>query len=383
MAAATTKVKAKGIMTTQPGLMHTPIKLAEDYYISRIHSASMSASAVTSSNAEADSESEDEAQTGPTRTRTRTHPLIAMQTVNIAPEHNSYDSPDSDQRQRQPYPYYYYSRVLQAEYAQRHGYDFYILTRPFRTPPSQGRSLHYQKILSTLHLLDINHPLYTSKKYDYVFWIDADTIITNFTTKLEDILFMTANAPSVEETSQKHVIISGDSNIICSAQVFWRNTVRTRVILQDLWDMYDTNSGDQNDLIPNYENGMLASMIGGCTPNHSIVEKVQCYSKMDFRDQGDSEKRQINIMELQIAAGNISRVPIASWALHDIDWVPKQVMNSYYYDWKPGDFIFHGVLRDKSKIIPRWFQKSIKINHLPSEAELMAKHNFTIYHARG
>ena len=156
--------------------------------------------------------------------------------------------------------YYQLTRALQSEYARQHNYDFYALKQPFET---EIKVTHYQKILSSLKLLDTprHHPSSITEDryyYDYIFWIDADTIITNMTVRLEDIIGMASSSPTSSDNSDNrhHVIISGDLYLINSAQVLWRNTDRTREILQGILDMYDEENVGAN-IVTNYEQGMV------------------------------------------------------------------------------------------------------------------------------
>lgn len=293
----------------------------------------------------------------PTSSSNTNSSRIAISSVNIVMD----DDGDDSKR----IPYYYYTRALHSEYAKRHGYDFYVLKCPLPNASNSSRTMHYQKILSTQLLLELQDDGDGDRrKYDYIFWIDGDTIITNLAVKLEDIIQM---APP-----EKHIILSGDTNILNSAQVLWKNTERTEVILQEAWDMYNENeSVKQNELVPIYENGMFASMIGGCAPQNTTKEKLDCYKSVDYW-QSNAQ------IVSEIRSGSISSVPISSWARRDIHWIPQNAINSYSYTWKAGDFIFHCAGPDKRIIQTpsKWLDKSLDYNHIVLE-ELVAEHNFT------
>lgn len=282
-----------------------------------------------------------------------TTPLIAIATVNI----------QDDPEDANSHPYFFYTRAMQSEYASRHGYDFYALRRPFEMRNST-RTNHYQKILSTQYLLDFQPPHHNTKPYDYIFWMDADTMIMNMSKTLEAIV---ESAPP-----NKHAIICGDTNVVNSAQLLWKNTKSTRKILQDLWDMYDGPEGK----VPIFENGLLASMIAGCTPQSTPDEKLQCYESVDFYTP---PKRRAQSKRISMF-GDVSQVPIAPWAKDAFYWVPKRTMNSYAQDVQPGDFVFHAVAVGGHKKKPMWLNRKLVESlefHNMTRDELLSKHNFS------
>ena len=275
-------------------------------------------------------------------------PLIAIAMVTLLP------NPHQD-----THPFYRFTRALQAEYAKRHGYDFYALKRPLSPPKNTTRTLHYQKILSSQRLFQVPHPVYRGRNYDWIFWIDADAVITNLSVKLEDLM--------QQSPPNKHVVLSGDTNIVSIAQVFWRNTKRSNEIQQKIWDMYQEDK--DNTLVPNYENGMLASMVGGCHPRDSLQRKKDCYDSVDFWGK---DRRIVS----EIKAGNISSVPVALWARQEMHWLPKRSLNSTFNDWEKGVFILHAVLKKKGPLVLKYFKKSLEFHEINAE-DLLSDHNFT------
>jgi hypothetical protein len=264
--------------------------------------------------------------------------LIAIATVNI---------------EGHPVPYYRVTRSMTAEYARRHEYDFHVLRMPLN--PSTNRSMHWQKILSAIYLLTKVHLSASSqlhnggRQYDYLFWMDADTMIMNLNKSLEDIISMAR--------PEKSIIISGDTNIINSAQVLWGNTYTSIHTLETLWEM------ECRPNVPLYENGQFSSMIAGCKPQDTPEAKKECYNRVDFyRGKGAAE------VATQIKAGNISGIAVSEWAKRAIQWVPKTVMNSYRDDFRPGQFIFHSVgvggHHKKPIWLERMFNESLIYNNI-------------------
>jgi hypothetical protein len=274
--------------------------------------------------------------------------LIAIATVNI---------------EDRPVSYYPLTRSLMAEYARRHCYDFHVLRKPLNL--NTNRSMHWQKVLSSIHLLTQGHrsvpsmPHNGGRPYDYLFWIDADTIIMNLNHSLEDIVAMAL--------PEKDIIISGDTCIINSAQVLWRNSEATIRTLERLWGM------DCDPPPPIYENGQFASMIGGCEPHDTPEAKQACYNRVNFY-KGKEARR----VSTHIKAGNISGIPIADWAKRTIHWVPKTIMNSYRDDFRPGHFIFHSVAvgghHKKSGWLSKMYNESLLYNNMNNE-ELLEQYS--------
>lgn len=70
------------------------------------------------------------------------------------------------------------------KYCDKHGYDLDIRTEPekFHTKRDYGiPHFGYEKIAAIIEVLKTD-------KYDWVFWCGSDTMITNYTIKLEDII---------------------------------------------------------------------------------------------------------------------------------------------------------------------------------------------------
>mmetsp|Transcript_21079 Transcript_21079/g.58389 ORF Transcript_21079/g.58389 Transcript_21079/m.58389 type:complete len:428 (-) Transcript_21079:414-1697(-) len=281
------------------------------------------------------------------RTLPSNEPLIAISTITIpSPKKNRSDN------------VHLMSNAIHIQYAKLHGFDFFSLQKPF--PHGQTRKHRkpaWQKIPSTNFILNISHP-YLRRKYDYVFWVDGDSIIMNFSASLiTDIVGPSPN---------KDIILSGDTLIVNTGHILWKNSPFTKWFLEILWNMFDEKEVGRVKLD---ENGYMASMLGGCWPNNTAKEKAQCYEKVDFfprKTRGSKTVRKQMHVARQIARADISSVQnLANWSIESIHWIDKRRINSYSTDYQNGDFLFHAAgSRCKTSLIHQKFQDSIEVNHL-------------------
>lgn len=175
------------------------------------------------------------------------------------------------------------------EYCQRHNYVFYN----FNTMEEKW-SPEWSKIIYCLKLL---------KNHDWIFWSDADSMITNFNVKLE---------PIIDENYD--IIVSKDIGGMNTGSFFIRNSEWSYAFLTELYR-----------LRLEYEKG-----------NHS------------FRSN------QIGQFTDQDAMVNLFKVNWNNTQSH-FKFINKRIFNSYAMtqadDWQIGDFILHmpGVLYRKEK----------------------------------
>mmetsp|Transcript_4959 Transcript_4959/g.13883 ORF Transcript_4959/g.13883 Transcript_4959/m.13883 type:complete len:376 (-) Transcript_4959:827-1954(-) len=276
-------------------------------------------------------------------------PLIAIATVNIPKKRKKSDV------------YYRMTQAIQMQYAKKHGYDLFSLQRPFSIDANRKRRrTQWQKLPSTQFLLNMKHPYLQNRKYDYIFWVDGDTMIMNFTLSLfKDIIAPTPPG--------KSIIVTGDTLIVNSAQVLWKNSPATTWFLNTLWNMFDER---ETQILPLNDNGYMASMLGGCLPNNSAREKAACYERVNFwpkkrgRPPESSLKRKRIAREISVA--NITSViHLAPWARKLMHWGKKRSMNSYSNDYRSGDFLFHAAGPIcKHALMHKRFQESMTMNQL-------------------
>ena len=105
-----------------------------------------------------------------------------------------------------------YSLPNKLAYANKHGYDFYYYDHilDLNRPP------HWSKILAIQNVLNTN-------KYDWVWWIDIDSLIMNFDIKLESII---DNSYDIIFTHNLHSYISNGSS-------FFKNSDISKQFLND------------------------------------------------------------------------------------------------------------------------------------------------------
>lgn len=109
-----------------------------------------------------------------------------------------------------------------SEYCIRQGYDFHVFTsRDESRHPSWSKIFHAKKILPY---------------YDWIFCMDADSVITNHTKRLEDYL-----------NTDKSFITTFDDNKICAATYFIKNDEFNRKFLDTLYNYPNASSFPQHE----------------------------------------------------------------------------------------------------------------------------------------
>src|ERR1043165_7361806 len=103
-----------------------------------------------------------------------------------------------------------------SDYCAIHGYDFIC---PTQRISDGSRPASWDKIL----LLQKHLP-----EYDYLFWTDADSIIMDFSIRLERFI-----------DAYSELIISKDHNAVNAGNFFIRNTPRVHEFLKDVYAQTD------------------------------------------------------------------------------------------------------------------------------------------------
>ena len=121
------------------------------------------------------------------------------------------------------------------KYCKKHGYDYIECSKPLDTLPPA-----YQKPLFLLQHIE---------KYDYVMWLDADTIIINESIKLED---------KINQFPKHNMFYCKDPMFwgLNSGVLIFKNSQFSRQLLTEWWDsrsttgiFHDKMQGDQGRLI--------------------------------------------------------------------------------------------------------------------------------------
>ena len=124
-----------------------------------------------------------------------------------------------------------YSRLINALYAFQKGYT-YISFEDDLVPVHV--SAYYNKILA------IQRVFQDSRNFDWVFYLDSDAVITNFSYNIEDIL---------GRHPQKEIIFPQDENGKCSGTILLKNTSKMLNFLQDVYtnkDFFHTETPEQS-----------------------------------------------------------------------------------------------------------------------------------------
>ena len=115
-----------------------------------------------------------------------------------------------------------YGRKSKVLYCERHGYDFFDSDDFF----DRSRSPAWSKIKILEHYLDEMDGLFS--KYDYVWWIDGDTLIMNDEIKLEERISSL--------TDGKDITMAKDFKLINSGVMIIRNTKWSRNFMRTIYD---------------------------------------------------------------------------------------------------------------------------------------------------
>lgn len=191
-------------------------------------------------------------------------------------------------------------------YCEKHNYD-YIL----RTKAKTDRISTWDKINLIQETMDDN-------KYDILFWMDTDSVFTNFDIKIESLI-----------DNEHDFYFSSDTLLINAGHFIFKNTDWSKEQLKNIWNIYPADYGCSGD------NAAMAVWLGGGNGNMSHEEQKKIY---DSVDQGYYNKD----IQRNIEAGfGIDYVypPLRN----KVKILPKKTINSYPRDWTNGDFILHVV----------------------------------------
>lgn len=197
-----------------------------------------------------------------------------------------------------------------AKYAFKHGYDF-ICKRNYE---GYDRPISWFKIKHIIDLLP---------SYDYIFWTDADCVITNYNIRIEDLINNSIDRPN-------KVFISPH---IHSVEVNLPKLEETNYIIAH--DYYSPCMG--NFIIKNCK--------------WSIDFFTSIYNQTQFMNDPIWDNRGQDYLFYHHPE-----------LMKDVKFVPKYLINSMIYDWKHGDFLIHfPAINSKRRVelINEYLQKSI------------------------
>jgi len=209
--------------------------------------------------------------------------------------------------------YYPLTKKNHTRYCNKHKYPYVLIDKIEDLPDiTRNEAPTWSKISKAIELFD---------KYDYVFWMDADSIFTNMEIRLEK--FMAFN---------KDFIFSGDTNIINAGHWLINNSNWSRRFLRDLLK-YDVNAMYEK-CSPLEDNTAFAIKLAGC-PYKAKDKYGIFYKKVDIGYTDKNWERLIREADPKVE-------DLLDPALKDhVKIIPKRKINSYRDDWQHGDFILH------------------------------------------
>jgi len=119
------------------------------------------------------------------------------------------------------------------------------------------------------------------------------------------------------------MVLSGDTNLVNTAQVVYVNTSWTLALLGELWRMPD-------EAVPLWENGALAAFLGGCDAASDPLALRACYNASDRGYHDAAVARAIRLAQWgsRPATRDMFRTQRAR-AAGRIMWLPQRALNSY------------------------------------------------------
>jgi len=197
-------------------------------------------------------------------------------------------------------------------YCKTHNYDYVL-----RTKPKTDRIATWEKPNLILELME-------DKNYDIIFWMDTDSVFTNFDTKIESLI-----------DTKNDFYFSGDTNIINAGHFIFRNTEWSKKQLKHIYDIYPANYGMSGD------NAAMSVWLGGGNGNMSHEDQKSIYESVDkgYRDKNEQKRIESGLAIDYVCPSIRDKVKL----------LPKKKINSYLHDWTDGDFILHVVNSNDKK----------------------------------
>jgi len=206
------------------------------------------------------------------------------------------------------------STLSKAQYALKNNYDFLCV----RDYSGYDRPISWFKIKKILELLP---------NYDYIFWSDADAVITNHEIRIEDIINKEIQRP-------KEIMVSPEP-----------------IPVQFKMEIPPLKSVDYVIAYDDYSPCMGNFIIRNCEWSMNFFSRI--YEKTEFMNDPIWDNRaQDNLIYYDKSISE------------HIKYVPKKMINSFIYDWTRGDFLIHfpAISPERRVLLTReYMQKSIYI----------------------
>ena len=194
------------------------------------------------------------------------------------------------------------------EYCKIHNYDCYIMKDNFGL-----EHLGFEEIRLLLELLQTD-------KYDWIYWRGADTLITNFQIKLENLI-----------DPNYHFLISLDVHGINSDSLFIKNSPQGIKLFEDILSY--SNTAPEEQLVINHLYGS----------NQDIIKLIPQKLMNSYNYPLYTSEEPWNVYGVQ----------------HEC--IPKQDQLGYYGGWDIGDFLLHwpGIRNDKRIELAKYYTNQI------------------------
>ena len=194
------------------------------------------------------------------------------------------------------------------EYCTIHNYEFHIKKDNFGL-----KHLGFEKIRLLLELLKTD-------KYDWIYWRGADTLITNFQIKLENLI-----------DPNYHFLISLDVHGINSDSLFIKNSPQGIKLFEDILSYSNTSPEEQLVINYLYEN------------NQDIIKLVPQKLMNSYNYSLYTSEEPWNVYGVQ----------------HEC--ILNQDQLGYYGGWDIGDFLLHwpGIRNDKRIELAKYYTNQI------------------------
>lgn len=194
------------------------------------------------------------------------------------------------------------------EYCKIHNYDCYIKKDNFGL-----EHLGFEKIRLLLELLKTD-------KYDWIYWRGADTLITNFQIKLENLI-----------DPNYHFLISLDVHGINSDSLFIKNSPQGIKLFEDILSY--SNTAPEEQLVINHLYGS----------NQDIIKLIPQKLMNSYNYPLYTSEEPWNVYGVQ----------------HEC--ILKQDQLGYYGGWDIGDFLLHwpGIRNDKRIELAKYYTNQI------------------------
>jgi hypothetical protein len=139
----------------------------------------------------------------------------------------------------------------------------------------------------------------TLEKFDWVLWVDADSMFVNHSLSIEEVLDM----HGFFERDNMHpvsLVFSGDSNVINTGVLLFKKSNWTTQLLSEVWEIGGVHYKRKATVGMGLDNAAFAIYFGGCTASDSIDEMKSCYSKTDAGYQHPEIATRIRSADLSV-----------------------------------------------------------------------------------